>query len=89
VRYLPPRPWAQVKSGDVVMSFNGITRAVIANDPHPRLAGHCMLLLEGLAEPLVVRDYMPACVVELDTADAIGNLYAAGFTVTPIEGNGS
>jgi hypothetical protein len=89
VKYLPPRPWAQVESGDVVMSFDGVAHAVLANDPHPRLAGHRMLLLEGVAEPLITRDYMHACVVEFDETDAIGTLYTHGLNPAPIEGNGS
>lgn len=89
MKYLPPRPWVQVMPGDIVMSFEGVTRRVLVSDPHPRLAGHRMLLLEGLAEPLVARDYQHACVVELDESDAIGALFVSGLNPTPIEGNGS
>jgi bifunctional N-acetylglucosamine-1-phosphate-uridyltransferase/glucosamine-1-phosphate-acetyltransferase GlmU-like protein len=86
VRYLPPRPWLQVAPGDIVMSFNGTAHTVLTNDPHPRLIGHRTLLLEGV-EPLIVRDFMHACVVELDESDAIGTLHASGLNPAPIEGN--
>jgi len=91
MHYLPPRPWAQIVPGTVVMSFAGVACTVLANDEHPRLVGLRVLLLEGVAEPLIVRDYMHACPVELDDADAIGNLHTTGLhpTPAPTEGNPS
>lgn len=68
------------------MSFEGVARTVLVSGEHPRLVGHRVLLLEGLAEPLIARNYQHACVVELDAADAVGTLYAAGLNPVPIEG---
>lgn len=85
MRYLPPQRWADVRPGTVVMDNNGVARAVVTNDPHPRLTGHRMLLIEGIAEPVVARDFMFCAPVELDAADTIGTLFAAGLNPAPIE----
>lgn len=85
MRYLQPVRWSDVTPGTVIMDNNGIARTVLANDPHPRLAGHRMLLIEGI-EPQEIRDYQFAAPVELDAADAIGTLYAAGLNPVPIGG---
>jgi hypothetical protein len=84
VRYLPQQHWHEVRPGTVVLSFDGMPRAVISNIESPRVAGVRILLLEGMPEPLYARAYHYAQPVELDTADAIGNFFTAGFTVTPI-----
>lgn len=86
MRYLQPIPWRDVRPGTVITDGCRTPRTVIANDevrPGVRL-----VLLEGLP-PLPVYAHEHAEIVELDIADAVGAFHSAGFTVTPIEGNGS
>ena len=84
MRYLPPIPWHLVTPGTVVLDGTMTPRAVVMNMPHSVTR---TVLREGVPSPIAVRHDDLAQPVELDTADAIGNLFAAGFTVTPIEGN--
>jgi hypothetical protein len=84
MRYLPPIPWHSITPGTVVLDANGTPRTVIAAYEHA--LGSVTVLLEGCA-PQYYPSYYQVMPVELDTADAIGNLHTAGFTVTPIEGN--
>lgn len=86
MRYLPPVRWYGVAPGTVVVDNNGVPRTVLANDPAPTL-GHRIVLIEGLAEPIYIRDYQFAAPVELDESDAVATLFTSGFTVTPIERN--
>lgn len=80
MRRLPPIRWADVQPGTVVLDSHGTPRIVLSNEP--RHANMRLVFVEGLA-PVVLWTEHPAHPVELDATDAIGTLYAAGFTVTP------
>lgn len=83
MKHLPPTPWHLIAPGTVVLMDAAETRTVlqIVGDIHG-----ITVYAEGLV-PFRVRGDAYAQPVELDTADAIGNLFAAGFTVTPIKGS--
>jgi hypothetical protein len=74
VKYLPPTPWAVIRTGEVVL-IDGTPRTVLATDGTPTSR---MIFAEGIP-PIVVDPRTFATVVELDAADAIGNLYVAGL----------
>ena len=82
MRHLPPVRFDQLTPGTVITDGAGTPRTVIANDE--ARPGVRLLLLEGLP-PLPVYAHEHADVVELDTADAIGNLFAAGLTIGIVE----
>lgn len=81
MRYLPPVPWRNVRPGTVVLDRTGTPRAVLINWEN---LGTCFVLLEGDPNSHYVSADQPITPVELGTADAIGTLHTAGFTVTPI-----
>lgn len=66
------------------MLIDGTPRAVLAIRDYAAMPDRRIILAEGL-QPFTVRFNDWASPVELDTADAVGTLFAAGFTVTPIE----
>lgn len=89
MHYLPPRPWAQIEPGTVVTL--GVPRTVLSVSPSPLIhPGMVIVLLEGV-DPLIVPAADFAYPVELDAADAIGNLHTTGLhpTPAPTEGNPS
>jgi len=69
-----------------VLDSHGTPRRVLENMQMGSAMGQRIVLVEGLS-PIQVSNNWPAHPVELDAADAIGNLYAAGLNPTPIEGN--
>lgn len=83
MKHLPPLPWHAIQPGAVVLTSDGVPRTVRVNvaSGHDRR----VVLLEGLAAPELVGYDWPAYPVELDEADAICTLFAAGFTIEPIE----
>jgi hypothetical protein len=87
VRYLPPIRWDHVAAGSVVLDGLGTPRTVqgLAKNTH---ADIIKIYLEGMP-PIVVDPGSYAFPVELDAADAIGTLHAAGLHPVPIEGNAS
>lgn len=73
--FLPPKPWHDVQPGDVVM-WAGVPRTVLGIEPVPPV--YRVVYLEGIA-PVMVLDFHDAYPVELDTHDAMMNLFAAGL----------
>ncbi|MET0426689.1 MAG: hypothetical protein ABW046_22670 [Actinoplanes sp.] len=84
MRHLPPIPWRLVRPGTVVLDSRGTPRRVLENLQMGSALGGRIVLVEGLL-PAQVTNEWPAHPVELDTTDAIGNLFAADLTVTPIK----
>jgi hypothetical protein len=86
MRHLPPVPWADVLPGTVVVDLplDPVPRTVLANIPYEDVAGRRMILFEGRV-PYVCSPQAMAQPVELDAADAIGTLHAAGLTIGVIE----
>lgn len=82
MRYLPSIPWYAVTPGTVVLDARTVPRAVVGNSPYD--ATRSLVLLEGDPRPHYVTTTALVSPVELDTADAIGTLYAAGLNPTPI-----
>lgn len=85
MRYLPPIPWRSVAPGVIITDGTDTPRTVLHISRAAR-AGCLVIFLEGLP-PVEVYVHEHAQPVELDTADAIGTLYAAGLNPAPIEGN--
>lgn len=84
MRHLPPVRWADVTPGTVVLlEGHTVPRTVAFNQDYAADGWH-MIWMEGMS-PFTVRPDDPAYPVELDTADAIGNLFAAGLTIGVIE----
>ena len=84
MRYLQPQRWADVRPGTVVLlEGHSVPRAVMANHDYER-DGWRLIFMEGMG-PFTVRPADPVQPVEFDTADAIGNLFAAGLTIGVIE----
>jgi hypothetical protein len=85
MRYLPPCPWRLVTAGTVVLDNHGTPRTVAARFEN---LGTVLVLLEGDPNSHYFAADNPAMAqpVELDAADAIGTLHAAGLNPAPIEG---
>lgn len=81
MRYLDPIPWTAVAPGTVVLDARGVPRTVVGNWEN---LGTCLVLLEGDPTPHYYADSTMVTPVELDAADAIGALYAAGLNPVPI-----
>lgn len=81
MRYLSPVPWRDVRPGTVVLDRVGVVRTVVMNLPN---AITRTVALEGDPTVYTVSADQPITPVELDAADAIGNLHAAGLNPTPI-----
>lgn len=93
----PPIAWRDVPVGAVVLDHE-TPRTVLANSPiNPAVINATIglnlspaeswraVLLEGLGAPLIARADITTHLVLLDTADAVANLRAAGFTVDIVE----
>lgn len=83
MKYLQPRPWHLIEPGTVVL-IGSTPRTVqhVVGDVHG-----ITVYAEGL--PPFRPDGMYTQPVELDDADAIGNLHVTGLHPTPTEGNPS
>jgi hypothetical protein len=81
VRHLPPVRWADVTPGTVVLL--NAPRTIVFNENYEGIRR--LVWAEGIA-PFAVRPDDPAYPVELDAADAVGTLFAAGLNPAPIEG---
>lgn len=80
MRNLLPIPWSDVRPGAVVLF--GIPRTVAAVK---RASGNwLMIFVEGMGPFTVRPSDLCTELVELDAADAIGSLYAAGLNPRPI-----
>jgi hypothetical protein len=85
MRYLPPIRLDEVTPGMVITDGTNVPRTVLGIGT-ARRPGVLVIYLEGLP-PIEVYRHEHAQPVELDTADAIGNLHIGGLNPTPIEGN--
>lgn len=79
MRNLPPIPWSDVRPGAVVLF--GIPRTVAAVRS---IDDWLMVFVEGMGPFTVKPADLCTELVELDAADAIGSLYAAGLNPRPI-----
>jgi hypothetical protein len=86
MRYLQPIRLDQVTPGMVITDGANTPRAVLGIGTMRHRPGVLVIYLEGLP-PIKVYAHEHAQPVELDAADAIGNLHAAGLNPAPIEGN--
>ena len=86
MRYLPPIRLDEVTPGMVITDGANVPRTVLGFGTVRDRPDLLVIYLEGLP-PIEVYRHEHAQPVELDTADAIGNLYIAGLNPTPIEGN--
>ncbi len=85
MRYLPPIRLDEVTPGMVITDGANVPRTVLGIGT-ARRPSVLVIYLEGLP-PIEVYRHEHAQPVELDTADAIGNLFAADLNPIPIEGN--
>lgn len=84
MRRLPPVRFDRIAPGTVITDGTGHPRTLLAITAAAR-PGILVIYVEGLS-PVEVYAHEHAQPVELDAADAIGTLYAAGLNPTPIEG---
>lgn len=82
MRYLPPIPWHAVPPGTVILDRTGVPRAVAANIAD--VGDRRLILLEGDPNPHDVTGATLITPIELDTADAIVELYVHGLNPVPI-----
>ena len=83
MRYLAPVPWHAVPPGLVVLDAAGVPRTIVCNITD--IGDRRLVLLEGDPNPHYVTGATLITPIELDTADAIVELYVHGLNPVPIE----